>query len=111
MMINCYAQSRVKRGCFIFLLIFLSSTYSSVFGACNLPTGLTTTNIGSNSAQCNWAATVSDSFLLRCNVVGTTNYLYKQISSGIATNAIITGLTPFTNYQWVIHTYCSGGTS
>jgi len=79
--------------------------------ACNLPAGLNTTNITVSSAKFNWAATVADSFLVRYNVTGTTTYFYKTVSSPTATSTTITGLYPATSYQWVVRTYCSGGTS
>ena len=86
-------------------------TIKSAEAACNLPAGLTTTNITVSSAKFNWAATVADSFLVRYNVTGTTAYFYKTVSSATATSTTITGLYPATSYQWVVRTYCSGGTS
>ncbi len=78
---------------------------------CNVPAGLTTTNLTTTSAKLVWSATVCDSFLVRYNVAGTTNYVYKTVKPGTMTSTTITGLYPFTTYNWVIHTYCSGGTS
>ena len=96
----------------IFLVTLSSAwTIKSSEAACNLPAGLTTTNITVSSAKFNWAATVADSFLVRYNVTGTTTYFYKTISSATATSTTITGLYPATSYQWVVRTYCSGGTS
>jgi hypothetical protein len=97
---------------FLPILIFLLLGIQQItFSACNLPAGLTTTNITTNSAKFNWGATVSDSFLVRYNVTGTTNYLYKTVKPGTATSTTITGLYPATSYSWVVHTYCSGGAS
>ncbi len=96
----------------IFLVVLSSAwTIKSAEAACNLPAGLTTTNITVSSAKFNWAATVADSFLVRYNVTGTTAYFYKTISSSTATSTTITGLYPATSYQWVVRTYCSGGTA
>ncbi|MBK6989716.1 MAG: fibronectin type III domain-containing protein [Bacteroidetes bacterium] len=96
----------------IFLVVLSSAlTIKSAEAACNLPAGLTTTNITVSSAKFNWAATVADSFLVRYNVTGTTAYFYKTVSSATATSTTITGLYPATSYQWVVRTYCSGGTS
>ncbi|MBP9923974.1 MAG: fibronectin type III domain-containing protein [Bacteroidia bacterium] len=96
----------------IFLVTLSSAwTIKSSEAACNLPAGLTTTNITVSSAKFNWAATVADSFLVRYNVTGTTAYFYKTVSSATATSTTITGLYPATSYQWVVRTYCSGGTS
>ncbi|MBK8585418.1 MAG: fibronectin type III domain-containing protein [Bacteroidetes bacterium] len=96
----------------IFLVVLSSAwTIKSAEAACNLPAGLTTTNITVSSAKFNWAATVADSFLVRYNVTGTTAYFYKTVSSATATSTTITGLYPATSYQWVVRTYCSGGTA
>lgn len=95
------------------LLVGLGPIWSSnsARAACNLPGSLTTTNITVSSAKFNWASTVADSFLVRYNVTGSTAYFYKSIPSGTATSTTITGLYPSTSYQWVVRTYCSGGTA
>ena len=93
-----------------FMLLFLSA-HTEVKAVCNVPTGLSTTNITMNSAKLNWAATACDSFLVRYNVTGSTTYLYKTVKPGTSTTTTITGLYPSTTYSWVIHTYCSGGAS
>ena len=95
--------------CVLSVVFFIQMQSSNA--ACNLPVGLSTTNITVNSAKFNWASTVADSFLVRYNETGTTNYIYKTVSSGTATSLSITGLYPSTSYQWVVRTYCSGGSS
>jgi Calcineurin-like phosphoesterase/Secretion system C-terminal sorting domain/Purple acid Phosphatase, N-terminal domain/Fibronectin type III domain len=95
--------------CFAFLGTVLN--FQTAEAACNLPAGLSTTNITVSSARFNWAATVADSFLVRYNVTGSTAYFYKSVPSASATSVTITGLYPATSYQWVVRTYCAGGTS
>jgi hypothetical protein len=85
--------------------------YTKAYSVCNTPAGLTTTSITTTSAKLMWSATVCDSFLIRYNIAGTTNYLYKTVRPGTTTFYTVTGLYPLTTYNWVIHTYCSGGTS
>jgi hypothetical protein len=96
-----------------FIGVLVASIFgtANAFSACNVPAGLTTTSITTTSAKMVWNATVCDSFLIRYNVVGTTNYLYKSIKPGTITSFTATGLYPLTSYNWVIHTYCSGGVS
>lgn len=93
----------------LFFFIVISGSGNSISANCNLPAGLTTVNVTANTAQCFWAATVCDSFLLRYNVTGSSNYFYKTISSGTATNTTLTGLNPSTSYSWVVRTYCNNG--
>ena len=95
--------------CILVFGIIVSSENAKA--VCNLPASLTTTNITVSSAKFNWASTVADSFLVRYNVAGSTTYIYKSVASASATSTTITGLYPSTNYQWVVRTYCSGGTS
>ncbi len=92
-------------------LFFALNFSNKANAACNLPTGLTTTSITTTTATFNWASTVADSFLVRYNATGTTNYIYKTVKPGTSTSTAITGLYPSTNYSWVVRTYCSGGTS
>lgn len=96
---------------FCLALMILTFKMESSSAACNLPAGLTTTNITVSSAKFNWASTVADSFLVRYNVTGSTSYFYKTVTPATATNTTITGLYPATSYSWVVRTYCSGGTS
>ena len=95
----------------MFLILGIGLVSNDAMAVCSVPTGLSTTNITMNSAKLNWAATTCDSFLVRYNVSGSTNYLYKTVKPGTLTTVTITGLYPSTIYNWVIHTYCSGGTS
>jgi hypothetical protein len=79
--------------------------------ACNVVTGLNTTNITATSATLNWDTTVCDSFLVRYFIMGTNIAHFKIVSSGTATSVMIDSLYPNTNYGWLIHTYCNGGQS
>ena len=79
--------------------------------ACNLPTGLNNTTIAVNSAKFRWTSVVADSFLVRYNIAGSTAYIYQSVPSPTATSVTITGLYPATNYEWVVRTYCTGGTA
>ena len=110
-MIKKLKLTGIKKYYFLFLILLFQGINNSASGACDLPAGLAATAITSTSAQLYWTATVCDSFLLRYGVTGTTNFLYKKVTSGTATSTIVTGLSPVTSYSWVIHTYCAGGTS
>jgi hypothetical protein len=92
-----------------------NSGYSTVLvfnTLCATPSGLSTTNISSASAQLNWSTTSCDSFLLRYFVTSIPGTVYfKTITPSTATNITISGLTAGTNYSWLIRTYCSGGQS
>jgi len=92
-----------------------TSSYSStlVFNTlCATPSGLSTSNITTSSAQLNWAATPCDSFLLRYFVTSIPNTVYfKNVTPSTATSTTITGLSQGTNYSWLIRTYCMGGQS
>ena len=79
--------------------------------ACNIPAGLTTTNITSTGAKLNWATTVADSFLVRYYVSGSTTYLYKTVKPGTVITTTLTGLYPNTTYYWQIRSWCTNGTS
>jgi hypothetical protein len=99
------------RSLLLITLTLLACTFGSkrAEALCDLPTGLTTTNITTTTAKLNWASTVADSFLVRYQVTGTVNYFYKRVSSGSATSTTISGLYPFTHYSWLVHTYCDSG--
>ncbi|MBL0257825.1 MAG: fibronectin type III domain-containing protein [Bacteroidetes bacterium] len=79
--------------------------------ACNIPAGLTTTNITSTGAKLNWASTVADSFLVRYYVSGSITYLYKTVKPGTVITTTLAGLYPNTTYYWQIRSWCSNGTS
>ena len=104
-------QLRLNITYFLLAFTLLILANGSVSAICNIPSGLTTTNLTTTSAKLVWNTTVCDSFLVRYNVVGTTNFIYKTVKPGTSTSYIATGLYPYTTYNWVIHTYCSGGTS
>lgn len=108
-------MAKTLRPGFIALICFVAVTLlfsnSNAVAVCNTPTGLTTTNISTTSAKLVWNVTVCDSFLVRYNVAGTTNYVYKTVKPGTLTSTTVSGLYPFTTYNWVIRTYCSGGLS
>lgn len=84
---------------------------NEVKAVCNVPAGLSTTNITNTGAKLNWATTAADSFLVRYYISGTTNYLYKTVKPGTSVNTTLTGLYPNTLYYWQVRTWCSNGTS
>ncbi|MCS7077087.1 MAG: fibronectin type III domain-containing protein [Bacteroidia bacterium] len=86
-----------------------SHTFTTTAPPCNVPTGLTTTNINTSTATLNWNS-----------VTGATSYTveYKSASSSTwssqNTTALLlnlSGLSPSTNYQWRVKTNCSSGSS
>ena len=90
-------------------LFFLST--KEIHAQCNVPAGLSTTNITNTGAKLNWATTVADSFLVRYYVSGTTAYFYKTVKPGTSVNTTLTGLYPNTLYYWQVRSWCSNGTS
>jgi len=97
-------------------ILFLTCLIISLFElrkaeACSVVAGLNTTNITSSGAMLNWDPTVCDSFLVRYFIVETNEVHFKLVSNGTATSVMLDSLYPNTNYGWLIHTYCNGGSS
>lgn len=77
--------------------------------ACEAPGDLSTTNITSNSATCNWSAiAAAASYRVNWRVVGNPNWQTTLVIAP-TTSYTITNLTPGTNYEWEVRTLCIGG--
>jgi chitodextrinase len=77
--------------------------------ACSVPTGLSTTNITTNSATFNWGA-VAGASNYRVNWHAVGNPVWQTILvAAPATSFTATGLTPNTQYEWNVKTLCTNG--
>ncbi len=78
--------------------------------ACNatVPTGVTSSNVGSNSATIGWTAVAGATYDLRYRVAGTSSWT-TQAATG--TSADLTGLTQLTSYEVQVRSKCSDGTN
>lgn len=89
-----------------------SAVYKIVYTApptCNIPTGLSTTNITNTSAQLNWSNVSADSFMVRYAVHGTASFTWKKIvGQPNVVSTSIAGLQPATQYDWWIRSLCNG---
>lgn len=77
--------------------------------SCNTPSGLSSTNITTNSATLNWlAVSGAVSYNIQYRVVG--NAIWTQTTT--TTNSVsVSSLLPSSNYEWQVQTVCSGGSS
>lgn len=85
----------------------VSSFFTTVPAVCNIPSGLYTINITSNSAVLTWVAVGGAScYNIQWRAVGSPSW---QTGTTTSTSYTISGLTPVTNYEWQIQTVCVGG--
>ncbi|HNS12659.1 MAG TPA: fibronectin type III domain-containing protein [Bacteroidia bacterium] len=78
---------------------------------CVTPNDHYSTNITENSAELFWNPYINaDSFLVRYAELGTTNYTWVTLP-GNTHNAVINGLIPDTEYEWVVRCVCAGNPS
>ncbi len=91
---------------------YIFTTLSSSV-ACIVPYGLSTNNISSSSAFVNWTnLVVADTFRIRYSVNGTTNYFWKDVNGGGGTtNAMLSGLSASTVFQWQVRSLCTASGS
>ncbi len=76
-------------------------------GNCEIPAGLTTTNITGVSAKFNWATVQgASSYTVRGTVAGSSNYQTVEINNPNATAFTAPNLNPNTNYVWQIRANC-----
>ncbi len=85
------------------------SIQMNISNACDAVTGLHANSLTHSSATLNWDTTVSDSFLVRYFIIGSSELHFKLVNQGTATSLNIDSLYPNTTYGWLIHTYCNGG--
>ena len=79
---------------------------------CLIPTALATTGITNTSAQLSWSTASADSFLIRYTIHGTNITSWIMINGQPAvTSYTLTGLFPGTQYDWLVRSICSSGSS
>ncbi len=79
--------------------------------SCNVPTGISVTNITNTSAQINWNAQVADTFRIRY-VTGSSAYQYIDVDgAGGIVNTTLLNLLPGTTYNVEVSTKCQGVSS
>jgi len=76
---------------------------------CNIPTGLSVTNLASTSATLNWLTTGAVSYTLRYKTIAATTW--TEINAGTALTKNLTGLTAATTYEFQVKSICSSGQS
>lgn len=75
--------------------------------SCVTPNNTVHTNISTTSADVSWNNYVTaDSFMVRYAVYGTTNYTWIVVP-GNQHSTTIQGLTPNTQYEWVVRCICA----
>ena len=88
-----------------------SFTTLSTVVYCAVPNLTTTTSVTGNSAVLNWNPLVAaDSFQIRYNVTGTTNFTWIKIS-GAQSSYTLTGLPSNTSYTWIVCGICSSSST
>jgi len=90
---------------------FSTSYFFTTSNFCTAPTGLSSTNITSNSATLNWnLAANATKYQLRIRPVGTSSWTnYNKPGSSTFIN--ISGLAALTNYEWQIRSKCVSGSA
>ncbi len=91
-----------------FSLVVTGLTGTPVVCNATVPTGVGSSNIGSDTATINWAAVPGASFDIRYRPTGTSNWTI-QTASG--TSSMISGLAATTSYEAQIRSKCSDGTT
>lgn len=82
-----------------------SSTFSTPAPPCNVPTGLSSASITSNSAILSWTAFAgASSYTIQYRVVGAASWVSS--SSAVTSNSL-SGLTPNSNYEFQVKSVCS----
>lgn len=78
-------------------------------GTCNVPAGLSTTNITSTSATINWGAVAGAlSYNVQFRAVGSPTWTSGNVTSN---GALLSGLSASTDYEWQVQTVCTSATS
>jgi len=86
-------------------------SFSTPNPPCNIPSGLTTTDITTTSARFNWnAATGATSYRVDYKKTSETTWTLRAGGTSSLT-VVSTGLTPNTAYQWRVRSNCGGVTS
>ncbi|NJL77030.1 MAG: T9SS type A sorting domain-containing protein [Saprospiraceae bacterium] len=76
---------------------------------CTVPTGTTTTNIGTTQATLNWnAVNGANNYTTRLRPVGTTRWNTRSVTG---TSTIASPLQAGRTYEWQVSANCSGGAS
>ncbi len=81
--------------------------------SCPVPFNTTATFITNTGAQINWdPSMVADTFRVRYRLLGTANYLYKDVDgAGGVDSTVLSGLQPDTDYTFEVATKCIGYSS
>jgi len=99
----------VRATCSNGLVSNYSIEYFNTPDDCATAQNLTVSNITQTSVLAQWDAVVSaERYLIEYREVG--NVSWTRVSSNhTGTSIPITGLTPSTDYEWAVRTYCTGG--
>jgi hypothetical protein len=78
--------------------------------SCNIPTGLTSSNVTSTGATLSWAA-VSGAVSYNLQWKASSSSTWTTVTGRTTTSYGLTGLTASTSYQFQVQTVCSAGSS
>ncbi len=98
---------RVKANCSFGSGSYTQSTITTpALAVCNMPAGLNTTNISSNTATLNWLpASGATGYLVEYKTSSAVNWTTVATITGVSLP--ISGLSPSTAYQWRVRTNCA----
>jgi hypothetical protein len=78
---------------------------------CVAPNMTSTSSVTGNSAALSWNVLVNaDTFQIRYNITGTTNYIWIKVPGSLHSYSLA-GLLSNTGYTWMVCGLCTGGTS
>ena len=91
-----------------FSLIVTGLTSAPVSCTATVPTGLTPSGVGSNSAILNWTSVAGATYDVRHRQTGTTTWTTVAVSG---TSTTLNGLSPQTQYEAQVRSKCPSGTN
>ncbi|WP_254661348.1 GEVED domain-containing protein [Aquimarina megaterium] len=91
-----------------FSLIVTGLTGTTTPCTASVPTGVSSSAVGSDTATIGWTAVASATYDVRYRQTGTTNW---TTSAENGTSKVISGLTPSTTYEVQVRSKCADGTT
>lgn len=100
---------QVKASCSAYSNQASFTTTSTQVTGCTIPTNLANTNITGTSATLSWTGPANaQTYQVRYKLVGASGWTIRNITTP---SLNITGLLRNRNYQWMVNTKCTNGTS
>jgi len=88
--------------------LIVTGVTTAVSCTATTPTGLSTSNVSSTSAQVSWSAVANTTYDVRYKKVSDSNWTTTAVS---ATSTTLNGLTASTQYEAQVRSKCSDGTN